>query len=106
VAHDLGVPGQRRARGEVMELADEFGRPDQAGLGRYTRHAGFLPGHIAFHEAQDLPPLLVQAIPLLGAGFSDLLARLAPWLVLPRASGVPGWCFVGSRCSASTRWTG
>jgi hypothetical protein len=44
-----------------MELADEFGHPDQAGLGRYIRHAGFLPGHVAFHEAQDLPPLLVQA---------------------------------------------
>ena len=22
-------------------------------------------------------------------------ARLAPWLVLPRVPGVPGWCFVG-----------
>ena len=39
--------------------------------------------------------LVIPLVVLLGAGFSDLLARLAPWLVLPRASGVPGWCFVG-----------
>ena len=38
--------------------------------------------------------LVVPLIVLLGAGFSDLLARLAPWLVLPRAPGVPGWCFI------------
>ena len=38
--------------------------------------------------------LVVPLIVLLGAGFSDLLARLAPWLVLPRMPGVPGWCFV------------
>jgi len=39
--------------------------------------------------------LVIPLVVLLGAGFSGLLARLAPWLVLPRASGVPGWCFVG-----------
>jgi len=39
--------------------------------------------------------LVIPLVVLLGAGFSDLLADNAPWLVLPRASGVPGWCFVG-----------
>ena len=38
--------------------------------------------------------LVVPLIVLLGAGFSGLLARAAPWLVLPRMPGVPGWCFV------------
>jgi len=38
--------------------------------------------------------LVVPLIVLLGAGFSDLLARLAPWLVLPRVPGVPSWCFL------------
>jgi sterol desaturase/sphingolipid hydroxylase (fatty acid hydroxylase superfamily) len=37
---------------------------------------------------------VVPLIVLLGAGFATLLARLAPWLVLPRVPGVPGWCFV------------
>jgi sterol desaturase/sphingolipid hydroxylase (fatty acid hydroxylase superfamily) len=38
--------------------------------------------------------LVVPLIVLLGAGFSGLLGRLEPWLVLPRVPGVPGWCFV------------
>jgi sterol desaturase/sphingolipid hydroxylase (fatty acid hydroxylase superfamily) len=38
--------------------------------------------------------LVIPLVVLLGSGFSDLLARLAPWLVLPRVPGVPGWCFV------------
>jgi sterol desaturase/sphingolipid hydroxylase (fatty acid hydroxylase superfamily) len=38
--------------------------------------------------------LVVPLIVLLGAGFSGLLARLEPWLVLPRMPGVPAWCFV------------
>jgi sterol desaturase/sphingolipid hydroxylase (fatty acid hydroxylase superfamily) len=38
--------------------------------------------------------LVVPLIVLLGAGFSGLLARLEPWLVLPRLPGVPAWCFV------------
>jgi sterol desaturase/sphingolipid hydroxylase (fatty acid hydroxylase superfamily) len=38
--------------------------------------------------------LVIPLIVLLGAGFAGLLARLEPWLVLPRAPGVPGWCFV------------
>jgi hypothetical protein len=38
--------------------------------------------------------LVVPLIVLLGAGFSGLLARLEPWLVLPHVPGVPSWCFV------------
>jgi sterol desaturase/sphingolipid hydroxylase (fatty acid hydroxylase superfamily) len=38
--------------------------------------------------------IVVPLIVLLGAGFSTGLARLAPWLVLPRFAVVPGWCFV------------
>ncbi len=38
--------------------------------------------------------LVVPLIVLLGAGFSGLLARAEPWLVLPRMPGVPAWCFV------------
>jgi sterol desaturase/sphingolipid hydroxylase (fatty acid hydroxylase superfamily) len=37
---------------------------------------------------------VVPLIVLLGAGFAGLLARLEPWLVLPRVPGVPGWCFI------------
>jgi sterol desaturase/sphingolipid hydroxylase (fatty acid hydroxylase superfamily) len=37
---------------------------------------------------------VVPLVVLLGTGFSGLLARLAPWLVLPRVPGVPAWCFV------------
>jgi sterol desaturase/sphingolipid hydroxylase (fatty acid hydroxylase superfamily) len=39
--------------------------------------------------------LVVPLIVLLGAGFSGLLARLEPWLVLPRLPEVPAWCFIG-----------
>jgi sterol desaturase/sphingolipid hydroxylase (fatty acid hydroxylase superfamily) len=39
--------------------------------------------------------LVVPLIVLLGTGFAGLLARLEPWLVLPRVPGVPGWCFIG-----------
>jgi sterol desaturase/sphingolipid hydroxylase (fatty acid hydroxylase superfamily) len=38
--------------------------------------------------------LVVPLVVLLGAGFAGLLARLEPWLVLPRLPGVPSWCFV------------
>jgi sterol desaturase/sphingolipid hydroxylase (fatty acid hydroxylase superfamily) len=38
--------------------------------------------------------LVIPLIVLLGAGFSTLLAKLEPWLVLPRLSAVPSWCFV------------
>jgi sterol desaturase/sphingolipid hydroxylase (fatty acid hydroxylase superfamily) len=39
--------------------------------------------------------LVIPLIVLLGTGFAGLLARLEPWLVLPRVPGVPGWCFLG-----------
>jgi sterol desaturase/sphingolipid hydroxylase (fatty acid hydroxylase superfamily) len=39
--------------------------------------------------------VVIPLVVLLGAGSADLLARLAPWLVLPRIPGVPDWCFVG-----------
>jgi sterol desaturase/sphingolipid hydroxylase (fatty acid hydroxylase superfamily) len=55
----------------------------------------FARGHLLdFCYAVFYALLVVPLIVLLGAGFSDLLARLAPWLVLPRVPGVPGWCFV------------
>jgi sterol desaturase/sphingolipid hydroxylase (fatty acid hydroxylase superfamily) len=38
--------------------------------------------------------LVVPLIVLLGTGFSTALARLTPWLVLPRLAAVPGWCFL------------
>ena len=38
--------------------------------------------------------LVVPLIVLTGAGFSTALARVAPWLVLPHVSAIPGWCFV------------
>jgi sterol desaturase/sphingolipid hydroxylase (fatty acid hydroxylase superfamily) len=38
--------------------------------------------------------LVVPLIVLTGAGFSSELARLAPWLVLPRLEALPGWCWV------------
>jgi sterol desaturase/sphingolipid hydroxylase (fatty acid hydroxylase superfamily) len=37
---------------------------------------------------------VVPLIVLLGTGFGDLLARLGPWLVLPRLN-IPSWCFIG-----------
>jgi sterol desaturase/sphingolipid hydroxylase (fatty acid hydroxylase superfamily) len=46
-------------------------------------------GYLLFY-AIAVVPLVV----LLGAGSADLIARLAPWLVLPRLPGVPSWCFV------------
>ncbi len=39
--------------------------------------------------------LAVPLVVLLGTGFGELLARLAPWLVLPPLPAVPRWCFVG-----------
>ena len=38
--------------------------------------------------------IVVPLIVLLGAGFSNGLARVAPWLVMPRISAIPEWCFV------------
>jgi sterol desaturase/sphingolipid hydroxylase (fatty acid hydroxylase superfamily) len=37
---------------------------------------------------------VIPLIVLLGAGFSTLLARGEPWLVLPRMPAIPSWCFV------------
>ena len=55
----------------------------------------FARGHLLdFCYAVFYALLVIPLIVLLGEGFSDLLARLAPWLVLPRMPGVPGWCFV------------
>jgi sterol desaturase/sphingolipid hydroxylase (fatty acid hydroxylase superfamily) len=38
--------------------------------------------------------VVVPLVVLIGSGFSGELARHAPWLVMPRIPGVPGWCFV------------
>jgi sterol desaturase/sphingolipid hydroxylase (fatty acid hydroxylase superfamily) len=38
--------------------------------------------------------LVVPLIVLIGAGFSGELARLAPWLTVPRIGAVPTWCFI------------
>ncbi len=46
-------------------------------------------GYLIFYAA-----LVVPLIVLLGSGFAGLLARLQPWLVLPRLPGVPSWCFI------------
>jgi sterol desaturase/sphingolipid hydroxylase (fatty acid hydroxylase superfamily) len=59
------------------------------------RRPPFARGHLLdFCYAVLYALLVVPLIVLLGAGFSDLLARLAPWLVLPRVPGVPGWCWI------------
>jgi sterol desaturase/sphingolipid hydroxylase (fatty acid hydroxylase superfamily) len=47
-------------------------------------------GYLIFYAT-----LVVPLIVLLGSGFAGLLAKLQPWLVLPRAPGVPSWCFIG-----------
>jgi sterol desaturase/sphingolipid hydroxylase (fatty acid hydroxylase superfamily) len=38
--------------------------------------------------------VVVPLIILIGTGFSSSLARVAPWLVLPRNSDIPHWCYV------------
>lgn len=38
--------------------------------------------------------LVIPLIVLIGAGFSTYLAKLEPWLVLPRMPSIPSWCFV------------
>jgi sterol desaturase/sphingolipid hydroxylase (fatty acid hydroxylase superfamily) len=38
--------------------------------------------------------VVVPLIVLLGTGFAGLLARVQPWLVLPRLAYVPRWCFL------------
>jgi sterol desaturase/sphingolipid hydroxylase (fatty acid hydroxylase superfamily) len=55
----------------------------------------FARGHLLdFGYAVFYALLVIPLVVLLGAGFSDLLARMAPWLVLPQLPGVPDWCFV------------
>jgi sterol desaturase/sphingolipid hydroxylase (fatty acid hydroxylase superfamily) len=39
---------------------------------------------------------VVPLVVLLGAGSAQIIARLAPWLVLPRMPEVPGWCFIAA----------
>jgi sterol desaturase/sphingolipid hydroxylase (fatty acid hydroxylase superfamily) len=39
---------------------------------------------------------VVPLIVLIGSGFAAGLARLAPWLVIPRLPGVPGWCLIAA----------
>jgi len=46
-------------------------------------------GYLVFYAV-----LVIPLVVLIGAGFADLLADAAPWLVLPRVPAVPGWCFV------------
>jgi len=46
-------------------------------------------GYLVFYAT-----LVVPLIVLIGSGFAGLLARLEPWLVLPRVPAVPGWCFI------------
>ena len=61
--------------------------------GEDQRRPLFARGHLLdFCYALFYALLVIPLVVLLGAGFSDLLADNAPWLVLPRASGVPGWC--------------
>jgi sterol desaturase/sphingolipid hydroxylase (fatty acid hydroxylase superfamily) len=63
------IPAQRRrllARGHVLDV-------------------GYLLAHAL---------LVVPVIILIGTGFSSSLARAAPWLVLPRNTAVPHWCYV------------
>lgn len=50
--------------------------------------------------------LVVPLIVLTGAGFSAALARVAPWLVMPHFSAVPGGASPPWACSRSTPWTG
>ena len=46
-------------------------------------------GYLLFYALMVIPLIV-----LIGSGFADLLADAAPWLVLPRVPGVPGWCFI------------
>jgi hypothetical protein len=46
-------------------------------------------GYLVFYAL-----LVIPLVVLIGAGFADVLADAAPWLVLPRVPAVPGWCFV------------
>jgi sterol desaturase/sphingolipid hydroxylase (fatty acid hydroxylase superfamily) len=59
------------------------------------RHAVLARGHVL-----DMTYLLAYAlvvvplIALIGSGFSAELARVTPWLVIPRVAAVPRWAFI------------
>jgi sterol desaturase/sphingolipid hydroxylase (fatty acid hydroxylase superfamily) len=61
------------------------------------RHAVLARGHVL-----DMTYLLAYAlvvvplIALIGSGFSAALARVAPWLVIPRIPAVPHWLFIAA----------
>jgi sterol desaturase/sphingolipid hydroxylase (fatty acid hydroxylase superfamily) len=59
------------------------------------RHAVLARGHVldvGYFLAHAV--VVVPMIILIGTGFSSVLARVAPWLVLPREAAVPHWCYV------------
>lgn len=59
------------------------------------RHRVFARGHaldLGYMSAHAL--LVVPLIILIGTGFSSSLARVAPWLVLPRNTVIPHWCYI------------
>jgi sterol desaturase/sphingolipid hydroxylase (fatty acid hydroxylase superfamily) len=59
------------------------------------RHRVLARGHVldvGYLIAHAL--VVVPMVILIGAGFSSGLARLAPWLVLPRLAAVPQWCYL------------
>jgi sterol desaturase/sphingolipid hydroxylase (fatty acid hydroxylase superfamily) len=39
--------------------------------------------------------IVVPVIVLIGTGFSSTVARVAPWLVIPRDSALPRWVYIG-----------
>src|SRR6202167_5688612 len=59
------------------------------------RHRVFARGHVldvGYMLAHAL--VVVPLIILIGTGFSSNLARVAPWLVLPRNTAIPHWCYI------------
>jgi hypothetical protein len=80
-----GRPAVTRLRGDGLLIKQV--RPAQ-------RRALLAGGHLLDVVYMLAHALLVPLIVLLGAGFANGLARLALWLVLPRFSAIPGWCFV------------
>jgi sterol desaturase/sphingolipid hydroxylase (fatty acid hydroxylase superfamily) len=59
------------------------------------RHRVFARGHVldvGYMVAHAV--VVVPVIILIGTGFSASLARVAPWMVLPRNAAIPHWCYV------------
>ena len=59
------------------------------------RHKVLARGHVLdvgylFAHALVVVPMII----LIGTGFSDSLARVAPWMVLPRNDGIPHWFYI------------